>query len=131
MLHWVWQILTLLQRLITLDTKVKLQHGRCHLKDMTHIFLPMWRKKLITPLFMFISMTMTKTDYTKSINHASVRKTISEPIKIKSLTKMQNLDPLQNSQTQDKLLLLEPSSHLSYHEINRMLMKKILYSPVI
>ena len=58
----------------------------------------------------------------KSINHASVRKTISEPIKIKSLTKMQNLDPLQNSQTQDKLLLLEPSSHLSYHEINRMLM---------
>ena len=41
---------------------------------------------------------------------------ISLPINIKSLTKMQNLDPLQNSQTQDKLLLLEPSSHLSYHE---------------
>ena len=56
MLHWVWQILTSLQRLITLDTKVQLQHGRCHLKDMTHIFLPMWRNKLITPFFMFISM---------------------------------------------------------------------------
>ena len=47
MLHWVWQILTSLPRLITLDTKVQLQHGRCHLKDMTHIFLSMWRNKLI------------------------------------------------------------------------------------
>ena len=56
MIHRVWQILTSLQRLITLDTKVQLQHGRYHLKDMTHIFLPIKRNKLITPFFIYISM---------------------------------------------------------------------------
>ena len=60
MIHRVWQILTSLQRLITLDTKVQLQHGRYHLKDMTHIFLPIKRNKLITPFFIYISMVFCR-----------------------------------------------------------------------